>query len=78
MQAFLQKSKTDFQDENVIRGLTSFSLVNINYDNASSFWTQMFDLVAEQADIASLEFFVKMNLLWCLARNETNINLESY
>lgn len=64
MRARLKKS---YDQDIVIKAITSLSLVNV--DGSDDFWHDVFDIVNEKCSPERLDAFLKMNLLWSMARN---------
>lgn len=72
LQVFSNKMLTEFEQSHVIKGITSFSLANIG--DTDEFWRPTFELVNQKVDPAKLDSFIKMNLLWTMARNVTALS----
>jgi hypothetical protein len=67
--------ETDFNQEKVIKGLTSLALVQIG--DPETFWSEAFDLINERIKPERLDAFLIMNLLWTMARNVSSLSQES-
>jgi hypothetical protein len=72
VQAFQEKLANDYHQEVVIRAITSFSLAHIKVEG--DFWLDIFETIAEKVRPESLDPFLKMNLLWSMARNHGNLH----
>ena len=73
---FLARAKQDFDQERIIKGLTSLSLAQVQ--SRTDFWIDVFLLVAEKLSPEGLDPFLKMNLLWSMARNRTSIQDSTF
>lgn len=73
---FLARAQQDFDQERIIKGVTSLSLAQVQ--SRTDFWIDIFLLVAERLSPEGLDPFLKMNLLWSMARNRTAIQDSTF
>lgn len=69
--AFKSKLAQSYDQETVIRSLTSLSLAQVKADD--DFWQECFELIEKRIKVDSLDPFLKMNLLWSMGRNLVNL-----
>ncbi|CDW78039.1 UNKNOWN [Stylonychia lemnae] len=67
LNAFKKKISFMFDQEKVIKCLTSFSLANVG--DKQYFWQPVMKLMNEKINFQKLDSYLLMNLLWSLARN---------
>jgi hypothetical protein len=68
---FLERARTDYDQERVVKGLTSLSVASVQAKD--DFWFDVFELVEDRLEAERLDPFLKMNLLWSMARNLTSL-----
>ncbi len=55
----------------MVEGLTSLSVASVQAKD--DFWFDVFELVEDRLEAERLDPFLKMNLLWSMARNLTSL-----
>jgi hypothetical protein len=55
--------------------LTSLSIANVG--DSEEFWGPAFNLINKNFESKDLDSFLKMNLIWCMARNLSALDPET-
>lgn len=67
IEVFRERMMKEYDQEKVIKGITSFSLAQVK--SGDDFWFDVFETVDKYMKVEMLDSFLKMNLLWSMGRN---------
>lgn len=66
-EVFRDRMTKEYDQEKVIKGITSLSLANVaGHDD---FWIDTFETIEQRIKPEGLDAYVKMNLLWSMGKN---------
>ncbi len=67
IEVFRERMINNYDQEKIIKGITSLSLAQVK--SGDDFWFDVFETIDKKIIVDRLDSFLKMNLLWSMARN---------
>ena len=66
-EVFRNRMLKEYDQEKVIKGITSLSLANVT--GHDDFWIDTFEIIDKRIKADDLDAYLKMNLFWSMAKN---------
>ena len=68
-EVFKDRMNREYDQEKVIKGITSLSLANVSGGQEGDFWFEVFETIEKRIKPEQLDVYIKMNLMWSMAKN---------